>query len=87
MNYTIVDPTSFVTGKFFREEDFLANTGTADWERYRDRPVLVRGCGTTIVPPWAYMLIAARLSGVAKSIRYGNEHDNIVVHRDSTQKQ
>jgi len=51
MNYTIVDPTSFVTGEMFREDDFLANTGTADWEQYRDRMVLVRGCGTTIVPP------------------------------------
>jgi hypothetical protein len=27
------------------------------------------------------MVIAAKLAGVARSVRYGNEHDNVVVHR------
>lgn len=52
-----------------------------DWEQYRDKRVLVRGCGDMIVPPWAYMAITARLAGIARSVRYGNEHDNILVYK------
>jgi hypothetical protein len=70
-----------MTGGMFRQDDFLANIAGHDWNRYRDQLVLVRGCGEIPIPPWAYMAITARLVGIARSVRFGNEHDNLVVHR------
>ncbi len=81
MAYETVSPEQFLPEAMFRQDEFLQNTGQFDWEQYRDKKVLVRGCGDIITPPWAYMVIAARLAGVARSVRYGNEHDNVVVHR------
>lgn len=81
MAFTVVSPESFIDNGMFREEEFLARTGSHDWEQYRGKNVLVRGCGEVIVPPWAFMVLAARLGNVARSVRYGNEHDNVVVHR------
>jgi len=81
MAYKTVSPEQFVDEGMFRQDEFLRNTGEFDWEEYRDKKVLVRGCGDIITPPWAYMVLAARLAGVARSVRYGNEHDNVVVHR------
>lgn len=80
MNYEIVDPKEFIRGEMFREDDFLQQANAFEWGRFAGKMVLVRGC-STLVPPWIYMLITARLSPFAKSIRYGNEHDNVVVFR------
>ena len=81
MAYEIVDPAELMTDGAFFEDDFLNNADRYDWEKFRDKTVLVRGCTSTLVPPWAYMLITGRLSSRAKSVRFGNEHDNIVVYR------
>jgi hypothetical protein len=83
VDYVIVQPAQFLSAEIFRQDDFLDGVGRHDWEQYRDRKVLVRGCGDVITPPWALMVIASRLVGIARSVRYGNEHDNVVVHREA----
>lgn len=83
MGYLVIQPSDFTAGDVFREDLFVSNIGDHNWEQYRDKSVLVSGCGNLVTPPWAYMLIASRLSGVARSIRYGNDHDNIVIYRSS----
>ena len=65
------------------EDDFLERAGSYDWEAFRGASVLIRGCQSTIIPPWVYMYMTGRLAGVARSVRFGNEHDNIVVYRAS----
>ncbi len=81
MAYSVIDPAEFLTDGILREEGFLQKVQAYDWERLRGQAVLVRGCTSTIIPPWVYMIITSHLSGVARSVRFGNEHDNIVVHR------
>lgn len=75
-----LDPKEFTDNGRFTEDGFLAVVAGHDFARFAGKHVLVRGCGLPI-PPWAYMHLTARLVGVARSIRYGNEHDNIVVYR------
>lgn len=81
--YEIISPDEFMTDGLFREEAFLDRASTFDWSRFAGKRVLVRGC-STIAPPWIYMLITARLQPYAKTIRYGNEHDNVVVFRSAS---
>ena len=81
MTFEIIDPKEFMQNGVLFEDSFLAMAAAYDWEQYRGKKVLVRGCGSTIIPPWVFMYITARLVGVAKSIRYGNEHDHLVVFR------
>jgi len=76
----IVDPGDFITDGLFREDQFLKSVANHDWQQYAGHNILVRGCSTTI-PPWAYMYLTAKIMPLARSIRYGNEHDNIVVFR------
>ena len=83
MDFSVVQPEQFLHSAMFRQDEFLDGIRRHNWEQYRGRPVLVRGCGEVITPPWAYMAIVARLAGVARSVRYGNEHDNVVVYRQN----
>ena len=81
MPFAIIDPAQFLPSEMFRQEDFLNGVSEFDWNQMADAKVLVRGCGDVLTPPWAYMTIAAQLVGIAKSVRYGNEHDNVVIYR------
>ena len=83
MALLILDPEEFLTGGVLREDEFLQKAKQYDWEKFRDTPVLVRGCRSTIIPPWVYMYMTGCLAGIARSVRFGNEHDNIVVYRAS----
>lgn len=77
----VVDPQEFLTDQVFREADFLSAVEKFDWEPFRGKVVLIRGCASTVIPPWVYMYITGKLAGRARAVRYGNEHDNIVVYR------
>ena len=81
MPFTIIDPDIFIDNAVFSEDSFMGKIDLFDWSAYQDKKVLVRGCGSTIIPPWTFMVITGHLTPYAKSIRYGNEHDNLVVFR------
>jgi len=66
----IVEPSAFLSGGLFREKDFRAAIQKFDWTQFRDKPVLIQGCAT-ILPIWAYLVILAELSPLAKSVSYG----------------
>ncbi len=77
----IVDIATFIEGEILIEREFTEKVSAYDWETLRGKKVLVRGCGDTPIPTWAYMLITGKLADVADKVRYGNEHSNIVVYR------
>jgi hypothetical protein len=79
----IVNLADFLENGIIVESAFFDKVESFDWEALRDKPVLVRGCDTAILPPWVFMTVAARLAGVAKRVRFGNEHSSIVVYSKS----
>ncbi|MFC1475030.1 DUF2480 family protein [Candidatus Zixiibacteriota bacterium] len=82
MSFEIVDITDILDNNMFTEQKFLDSVNNHNWGKYQDKKVLVRGCASRIIPPWAYMIISVKLFPVVKSIRFGNEHDNIIVYRN-----
>jgi hypothetical protein len=58
-----------------KEKDFRASLDNHDWEQYRDKHVSIFCSTDAIVPMWAYMLIATRLSPVAKSVYEGSQEE------------
>lgn len=67
----VLGPRDFITGGLFREKDFREAVDRWDWARYKDRPVLIEGCSDTPIPQWAFLVLTAKLTPVAKSISYG----------------
>lgn len=58
-------------GMILRELDFRQWVKDMNWERYRDAHVAITCTAEAIIPQWAYMIIASRLSGIAQSISRG----------------
>ena len=62
-------------GLILREKDFREAMKTHDWDQYRDQHVAVFCSVDTVVPTWAYMLVATRLKSVATSVALGRPQD------------
>lgn len=75
----ILDMHTFLDDGMVTETGFADKVAAFNWESLRDKAVLVKGCGTAIIPPWAFMIITARLTEVARTISYGNEHSAIPI--------
>lgn len=58
-----------------KEKDFREKIGAIETEEYKDAFVYIYNSADAIVPLWAYFLITAKLTGVAKKIVFGNKED------------
>lgn len=70
-------------GLLLREKDFRAFIKEHDWTQYQNQYVAITCSADAIVPVWAYMLIATKLSGIAKDFVFGSleELDNYVLNK------
>jgi ribosomal silencing factor RsfS len=69
-----------VQGLVLREREFRAHVKAHDWSQYAGAHVAVFCSADAIVPVWAYMLVAAKLDGIARSVAYGRAEDLIRDH-------
>lgn len=53
----------------------------ADWERYRDKFVLLKGCSKIDVPAEIYMHATGKLLKIVKKLMYGEACSNVPVFR------
>lgn len=79
--YPTMEPMSFDLKNFLfmemllKEKDFRESLDQHDWNQYENRDVAVYCSTDAIVPMWAYMLVASKLSGIAKSIISGTPEE------------
>ena len=64
-----------VEGLVLREVPFREAVKTHDWQLYTGKHVAVFCSTDAIVPTWAYMLVASKLSGIAASVAFGRMAD------------
>ena len=81
MPFSVLDPEDLLENGVFKEAAFLEKADKFDWLQFENKQVLVRGCSSALIPPWAFMLITGKLAHLAKNVRFGNEHVNLVVFR------
>ncbi|MCA5003928.1 DUF2480 family protein [Sphingobacterium bovistauri] len=60
-----------------REKDFRDFVKEYDWTQYQDKHVGITCSTDAIVPTWAYMILANKLTPFAKSITFGTKEDII----------
>lgn len=56
-----------------KEKDFRQFLKDFDWDIYKDKNVFVHCSADAIIPSWAFMLVAANLSGIANIFTIGDE--------------
>ena len=62
--------------------DFFASAiENEDWGQYRDKIVVIKGCGTGIVPESAYVQAMQKLMAVSRKVMYGEPCSNVPLWR------
>ncbi|AEN74068.1 DUF2480 family protein [Rhodothermus marinus] len=62
-------------GLILREKPFRQQVQAHDWSQYADQHVAIYCSTDAIVPIWAYMLVATKLHGIARSVAFGRRED------------
>lgn len=62
-------------GMILKEKDFRDWLKACDWEQFRNANVAIFCSADAIIPTWAYMLIASKLTGVAHHFVFGSPAD------------
>jgi hypothetical protein len=60
-----------------REKDFRESMDQHNWSQYRDAHVVIFCSSEAIIPLWAYMLVSAKLMGIAGKITVGSVKEAI----------
>lgn len=58
-----------------------------DWERFRDRMVVIKGCGSALVPISAYLTATLKLQGVVRKLMFGEPCSAVPLWRRSASAQ
>ncbi|MFP4228465.1 MAG: DUF2480 family protein [Salinivenus sp.] len=64
-----------------RREYYARGLDNVDWSRYEDRPVVIKGCGSDVVPEMAYVRATQKLQGVARKLMYGEPCSSVPLWR------
>lgn len=71
----------FGTEEEAAERQLFESIESWDWEKYRNKYVLLKGCSKAKVPPGAYLEATKRLLPVVDKLMYGEACSNIPVYR------
>ncbi|WP_431610570.1 DUF2480 family protein [Chryseobacterium sp. 'Rf worker isolate 10'] len=62
-----------------KEKDFREKVEAIDTEQYKDSYIYIYNSVDTIIPLWAYFVLTAKLTDVAKKIVFGSREDLDVI--------
>jgi len=52
-----------------------------DYEQYRDKKIVIKGCGKLFVPTNAFVLLTNKLQGIASSIMFGEPCSTVPIYK------
>ena len=62
-----------------KEKDFREKVDAIDTEQYKDTYIYIYNSVDTIIPLWAYFVLTAKITDVAKKVVFGNREDLEVI--------
>ena len=61
----------YLSDGILKEKNFRSKINTIDWTKYSNKNILVKGCASSPIPTWAYMILVAKLTPYANKILFG----------------
>ena len=66
-----IDFEGYLSEGILKEDDFRSRIESIDWRIYSQKTVLIKGCASSPIPTWAYMILVSKLTPYAKKILFG----------------
>src|SRR5215831_897125 len=64
-----------------RQQLFLRNINAIDVEQFKDKPVVIKGCGDIPIAEFAYLEMTKKLRPIVKSIMYGEPCSTVPIYK------
>lgn len=77
----IAASTTFGREADLQREYYVRALNDVDWSAFEDRPVVIKGCGSEVVPEMAYVLATQKLQDVARKLMYGEPCSSVPLWR------
>tara|TARA_B100000686_G_C16108308_1_gene626672 strand:+ start:299 stop:562 length:264 start_codon:yes stop_codon:yes gene_type:complete len=76
----------FSENGIIKEISFRQKIEDYNWKKLNNKKVLIKGCSEMIIPTWAYLIIAAKLTEHASHILYGEGCSAVKIYKQSAKK-
>ena len=76
-----IELDDFLTDGVLKEKGFRNKIKLIDWNTYKDKKVLIKGCTSVPVPIWSYLIIATHLSHIAQEVYFGEPCSAIHIYK------
>ncbi|MBC8197518.1 MAG: DUF2480 family protein [Candidatus Marinimicrobia bacterium] len=80
VNLETIRLDDFLSDGLIREKPFRKMVNDFDWSIYKNKKVIIKGCGSVPIPTWAYLIIASKLVSVVSQIFYGEPCSAIKIY-------
>lgn len=80
VNLETVRLDDFLSDGLIKEKPFRKMVDDFDWLIYKNKKVIIKGCGSVPIPTWAYLIIASKLVPIASHILYGEPCSAIKIY-------
>ena len=77
-----IELDDFLTDGILKEKGFRDQVEQIDWNCYKNKKVLIKGCTSVPVPIWSYLIITAKLTKIAKTIYFGEPCSAVEIHQN-----
>ena len=71
----------FLENGIIKEDEFRKTINTINWEQYKNKVVMIKGCTSAPVPTWTYLIITAQLANYANQILYGESCSAVKIYK------
>lgn len=71
----------FLDDGIIKEISFREKIKLFNWTQFNGNKVLIKGCASTPVPTWAYLIITAKLTECASDILFGEGCSAIKIYK------
>lgn len=79
--YDAAASTTLGRAEEVRREYYVRALKNVDWSHYEGKPVVIKGCGSDLVPEMAYVQATQQLQAVARKLMYGEPCSSVPLWR------
>ena len=66
-----IDFEDYLSEGILKEDYFRNRIESIDWRIYSQKIVLIKGCASSPIPTWAYMILVSKLTPYVNKILFG----------------
>ncbi|MDX1439603.1 MAG: DUF2480 family protein [Rubricoccaceae bacterium] len=81
------ESVAFGSRKDLIRDYYVRRLENVDWQAYKDKPVVIKGCASDVVPADAYLIATRKLQGVARKLMYGEACSAVPLWRKKAEKE